>query len=99
MRVLLHRVNSLAGVLAIRDVLVSLTFFIDYFRGLGAVATNFILSGIFFFELTRSILYSFAGATTVIATLANNSLFPLLGGFATEFLADGSAACVKILKS
>lgn len=51
MRTLIKTVNSLGGVLALRNVLVSLTFFVDFFRGLSLVVGNFINSTLFFFSV------------------------------------------------
>ena len=59
MRTLIKTVNSLSGVLALRNVLVSLTFFVDFFRGLSLVVVNFINSSLFFFSVKAYFVVGF----------------------------------------
>lgn len=97
MRVLIKNVNSLAGVLAVRNVLVSLTFFVDYFLGLGVVSANFIRLGTFFFTFK-----GFYFLPTISNLLSGST--KLLHGldsvvFVAEFLNDGNALYTKVKKS
>ena len=99
MRSLIKTVNSLNGVLALRNVLVSLTFFVDYFRGLGVVSINFIRLGLFFF-----ISKGYLGITVSAAVLNHSDLIRMLGGYKStgliaEFFNDGSSPCVRVRRN
>lgn len=99
MRTLIKTVNSLNGVLALRNVLVSLTFFVDYFKGLSAGSSNFIRLGLFFF-----ISESYLGATVGAVTLNRGDLTHILSvltstGFVIEFFNEDSSFCVRVQKN
>lgn len=99
MRSLVKTVNSLNGVLALRNVLVSLTFFVDYFRGLSVVSANFIRLGLFFFVSKGYYL------GIIIAKVVNqNDLSQILSGirsasFIVGFFNSGSPSCVRVRKN
>lgn len=90
MRSLIKTVHSLGGVLALRNVLVSLTFFVDFFCALSVVVTNLIASGVFFFisrvyfsSKAAIIQRSYANAD-VIALLTKVSSARVFGDFTKE---------------
>lgn len=90
MRALIKTVHSLSGVLALRNVLVSLTFFVDFFCALNVIVISLISSGIFFFisrvyfsskALGGNKLSVFADVTTLLTKINAGGVF---GDFTKE---------------
>lgn len=90
MRALIKTVHSLGGVLALRNVLVSLTFFVDFFCALNVIGASLISSGIFFFVSSvcfvsklvvgdKSSVYA-----DVVTSLTKVSLGKVFGDFTKE---------------
>lgn len=101
MRALIKTVHSLSGVLALRNVLVSLTFFVDFFCALNVVVTSLISSGIFFFvskvyfssKLLSSNKSSVYADVTVSLTKVN------LGGVFGDFTKERSPKYFSVRKN
>lgn len=80
-RVLVRNLIKLVGVVSLRNVLVSLTFFLDFFRAINLQVLGFVRSLLFYFnirlanKLNSFFVSPFKGADTGSFYLLNKNLF------------------------